>query len=688
MSRHFAERFGINTFDKKRMKQRLPYPVYQKWKNATRKEDVLDRETADMIAHAMKTWAIENGATHYCHWFQPLNGLTAKKHDAFLDQTEDHEPIARFSGKELIKGEPDASSFPSGGMRSTFEARGYTYWDCTANTFIVDNIMYIPSIFVSFNGETLDKKGPLLKSMDYLSSHANRVYNLMSDLHSYRCRVKVGLEQEFFLIDAELYHKRPDLMGCGRTLVGAAPAKIQLHDHYFGAFTERVSAFYVDVNDALWELGIYAKTEHNESAPCQFELAVLHDNANISIDNNLMVMEVLKKCAKQHGLVCLLHEKPFHYINGSGKHNNWSIATNFGENLFEPGPDPGCNTRFLLYTSAVIAAVDEFAGLLRFAASGPSNDERLGAGEAPPAIISIYLGSTIENALRSMTGRVTAADCSQPQSFKIANLQYAPHDGTDRNRTSPFAFTGNKFEFRMLGSSFSAADVNIALSTAVGRVLKGIADRLEEVEKDQREDLARQICAELISQHERILFSGDGYSEAWVDEAARRGLPNLKTYRESVEVLREEKVQELYEEADIYSRREINALYNIAIEEIIHYHTQEFGTMVRLMNSDILPNIYAELVDLGQVVEVTSNSAVQRRFDKLNVQLEGLINGTDALEEAFAAARLLKGAEAADALEALKEDMADLRAQVDDIEPHLSRKNRSLPTYEEIFSAI
>lgn len=688
MSKHFAERFGINTFDKKRMKQKLPYPVYQKWKNATRKEDVLDRDTADMIAHAMKTWAIENGATHYCHWFQPLNGLTAKKHDAFLDQTEDHEPIARFSGKELIKGEPDASSFPSGGMRSTFEARGYTYWDCTANTFIVDNIMYIPSIFVSFNGETLDKKGPLLKSMDYLSDHANRVYNLMSDVHSYRCRVKVGLEQEFFLIDEDLYHKRPDIMGCGRTLVGAAPAKVQLHDHYFGAFPDRVNAFYADVNEALWDLGIFAKTEHNEAAPCQFELAVLFDNANISIDNNLMVMEVLKKCARKHGLVCLLHEKPFRYINGSGKHNNWSIATNFGENLFEPGPDPFANTRFLLYTSAVIAAVDEYAGLLRFAASGPSNDERLGAGEAPPAIISVYLGSTIENAIRSVLGKGSPEVCNQPQAFKIAHLQYAPHDDTDRNRTSPFAFTGNKFEFRMLGSSFSAADVNIALSTAVGSILKCIADRLEKVDKDAREALAREICAELISQHDRVLFSGDGYSDAWVEEAARRGLPHLRTYRESVEVLRENKVQSLFEEADIYSRREINALYNIAIEEIINYHTQEFGTMVRLMNSDIIPTIYTELVDLGRVAKISDNPAVKRRFEKLNGQLESLINQTDAFEQAYARARTMTGSEAADRFEALKGEMARLRAEVDDIEPHLSRKNRILPTYEDIFNAI
>ena len=682
--------FGISTFDKKRMKKSLPYPTYIKWKNAVRKEEALDIQTADSIAHAMKEWAIENGATHYAHWFQPLNGMTAKKQDAFLDRGKDQESIIRFSGSELIKGEPDASSFPSGGMRSTFEARGYTYWDYTANSFIIDKVMYIPSIFVSFRGETLDKKYPLLKSMDFISEQGTRVVNFFSEEHIYRLRTKVGLEQEFFLIDKEVYEKRQDLRNTGRTLIGAKPPKTQEESqHYFGLIPERVSNFYSDVDEELWKLGIFAKTEHNEVAPCQFELAILYENTNVAIDDNQICMEVLKKTALKHGLVCLLHEKPFKGMNGSGKHNNWSVTTNYGQNLFDPGDNPENNILFLLFVTAVMEAVDDYAGLLRFASASPRNDYRLGGDEAPPSILSIFMGLDLERLLLSFVDE-NIDPTIESNDFKIHNLKEVPHDLTDRNRTSPFAYTGNKFEFRMLGSSQSAADINIVLNTAVGSVLQRYADTLEEEKEENRREKAFSLVRETIKKHQRILYGGDNYSKEWEEEAERRGLPNYKTFLDSIIACMKDAKFEIFEENNILKRREMEALFTIGIDNIIDTHLLELRTIEWLMNKDIIPAARDELIDMAKVLDYVENPAIENRIQHLNDLIKQLMDGTNSLNEYFE-----KQKEIEDKLERavfIQENMLPfldkIRKSADEIERLCSSRNYDLPSYEEIFLSI
>lgn len=682
--------FGISTFDKKRMKKSLPYPTYIKWKNAVRKEEALDIQTADSIAHAMKEWAIENGATHYAHWFQPLNGMTAKKQDAFLDRGKDQESIIRFSGSELIKGEPDASSFPSGGMRSTFEARGYTYWDYTANSFIIDKVMYIPSIFVSFRGETLDKKYPLLKSMDFISEQGTRVVNFFSEEHIYRLRTKVGLEQEFFLIDKEVYEKRQDLRNTGRTLIGAKPPKTQEESqHYFGLIPERVSNFYSDVDEELWKLGIFAKTEHNEVAPCQFELAILYENTNVAIDDNQICMEVLKKTALKHGLVCLLHEKPFKGMNGSGKHNNWSVTTNYGQNLFDPGDNPEENILFLLFVTAVMEAVDDYAGLLRFASASPRNDYRLGGDEAPPSILSIFMGLDLERLLLSFVDE-NIDPTIESNDFKIHNLKEVPHDLTDRNRTSPFAYTGNKFEFRMLGSSQSAADINIVLNTAVGSVLQRYADALEEEKVENRREKAFSLVRETIKKHQRILYGGDNYSKEWEEEAERRGLPNYKTFLDSIIACMKDAKFEIFEENNILKRREMEALFTIGIDNIIDTHLLELRTIEWLMNKDIIPAARDELIDMAKVLDYVENPAIENRIQHLNDLIKQLMDGTNSVNEYFE-----KQKEIEDKLERavfIQENMLPfldkIRKSADEIERLCSSRNYDLPSYEEIFLSI
>lgn len=682
--------FGISTFDKKRMKKSLPYPTYIKWKNAVRKEEALDIQTADSIAHAMKEWAIENGATHYAHWFQPLNGLTAKKQDAFLDRGKDQESIIRFSGSELIKGEPDASSFPSGGMRSTFEARGYTYWDYTANSFIIDKVMYIPSIFVSFRGETLDKKYPLLKSIDFISEQGTRVVNFFSEEHIYRLRTKVGLEQEFFLIDKEVYEKRQDLRNTGRTLIGAKPPKTQEESqHYFGLIPERVSNFYSDVDEELWKLGIFAKTEHNEVAPCQFELAILYENTNVAIDDNQICMEVLKKTALKHGLVCLLHEKPFKGMNGSGKHNNWSVTTNYGQNLFDPGDNPENNILFLLFVTAVMEAVDDYAGLLRFASASPRNDYRLGGDEAPPSILSIFMGLDLERLLLSFVDE-NIDPAIESNDFKIHNLKEVPHDLTDRNRTSPFAYTGNKFEFRMLGSSQSAADINIVLNTAVGSVLQRYADALEEEKVENRREKAFSLVRETIKKHQRILYGGDNYSKEWEEEAERRGLPNYKTFLDSIIACMNDAKFEIFEENNILKRREMEALFTIGIDNIIDTHLLELRTIEWLMNKDIIPAARDELIDMAKVLDYVENPAIENRIQHLNDLIKQLMDGTNSVNEYFE-----KQKEIEDKLERavfIQENMLPfldkIRKSADEIERLCSSRNYDLPSYEEIFLSI
>lgn len=548
--KHPFDDFGINLFSECVMKECLPHPIYKKWKTATRKEDALDRPTADAIAHAMKTWAMDKGATHFTHWFQPLTGSTAEKHDSFIEPGDHDQPISRFSGKSLIKGEGDASSFPSGGLRATFEARGYTYWDCTSPAFLRDNVLCIPTIFVSYNGETLDKKAPLLKSAEAISKQATRIVNLFKDKDIKHVNAMVGLEQEYFLIDKRMYLERKDLVHTGRTLFGSMPPKsMDIRGHYFGSIPSRVQAFMTEVDEELWKLGIYAKTEHNEVAPCQFEIAPLFIDANVAVDQNLIIMDVLKKKADKHGMACLLHEKPFQGVNGSGKHNNWSLVTDDGQNLLEPGDRPHENIRFLLFVCAIIEAVDTYPELLRMAASCYGNDYRLGADEAPPAVVSICMGDELEIILEKLrNGEHEIKPDVETQPYAIANLSYVPKDTSDRNRTSPFAFTGNKFEFRMVGSSRSASTTNIILNSIVADSLRSIADTLQQYKYiDDIRKKSLDICRDILRKHSRILFSKDGYSEEWLQEAQERGLPNIKHYVDSIYSMLDDKAVEMFE---------------------------------------------------------------------------------------------------------------------------------------------
>lgn len=683
--------FAKMTFNKQKMKERLPYPIYLKWKNAIRNQQDLDRETADAIAHAMKTWAIENGATHYAHWFFPLNGATAKKHESFMDRTDDLEPMIRFSGKELIKGEPDASSFPSGGMRSTFEARGYTYWDCTANSFIIDNILYIPSIFVSYRGERLDKRGPLLESMNLVGHYGAEIANLFArDEKTYRVRPKVGLEQEFFLVDEKLAQKRPDIINCDCTLVGAEPAKGQdLDDHYFGSIPKRVMDFYADLNAELYKLGIYAKTEHNEAAPCQFEIAVLFENSNVTIDNNHLCMSLLRKTAKKHGLKCILHEKPFKGVNGSGKHNNYSLATNYGLNCFDPGDNPQENLLFLVFLTAMLASADKYATLLRVASSSPSNDARLGAQEAPPAIISIFLGEDLEEVLRSIEEgdfkpKMDVAD------IKINNLAYVPRDLSDRNRTSPFAFTGNKFEFRMLGSSLSAADVNIVLNTAMADTLEGYVDRLKGLEGEDLKKETYQLIREELKNHQRILYSGDNYSDQWKQEAQRRGLPCYGTFHEAVKALKDDKSIELFVKHKIFTKEELYALYEVCMEEVVKVHGLEARTLLSILQKDLIPSVIEEINFVSQAFRLVDSQALTSHLEKLTRGLDRLYQEKEVLKSQLETCKKLDSIdEKADYLQGqVVEELKKIREISDGLEEEISRGNWSLPSYEDLFNSV
>lgn len=692
MDTNYYEHFGAMSFNKKKMRERLPYPIYLKWKNAIRNEESLDRETADAIAHAMKEWAIENGATHYCHWFQPLNGLTAKKHDAFLDRTDRQEAIYRFSGKELIKGESDGSSFPSGGMRSTFEARGYTYWDATANSFIIDRILYIPTIFVSYNGEKLDKKAPLLESMNLLSKYGSKVVNLFEKKEfTYRMKTKVGLEQEFFLIDLDLYNQRSDLKSCGRTLVGAgAPKGQEMDDHYFGSIPRRVMEFYEDLNEKLWALGVYAKTEHNEVAPGQYELVVLFENVNISVDYNQLLMSLLKRVARDHGLACLLHEKPFAGINGSGKHNNYSLSTNYGLNVFDPGKDPENNIVFLLFMAAMIEAVDDYAPLLRVASSGPSNDYRLGGLEAPPAIISIFLGNDLEELFMDLAHEEYTAKKPNLNPLKINSLGYTPRDTSDRNRTSPFAFTGNKFEFRMLGSSNSSADSNIVINTILAHSLRKMYDQLKEYDGSHLlEDKARDLVRQIILKHERILYSKDNYSQEWVNEAQKRGLPNLATYYEAIHSWLDKDLMDIFSEYDIFSETEARALYEIGLETIANYHSLEAKAFLTMLTKDVEPAVMKELQGLVQLNAALQNKGIQLRIDILNKELEDLMMRHHSLRDEYRKTYTMETEERASYLQKeVVPQMIEIRKIADLLESMTSRENWTIPTYEDIFTAL
>lgn len=624
------EQFGTKIFHEKEMQARLPRPVYLSWKKTLANEGTLDRPTADAIAHAMKLWAIEQGATHFTHWFQPMTGGTAEKHDSFIEKDQYNEPFTRFSGKMLIKGEPDASSFPNGGLRATFEARGYTYWDVTSPVFIRDNVLCIPTVFVSYGGEALDRKEPLLKSVEAINKASTRIVNLLGDKDVRSCHVSVGLEQEYFLIDRKYFEQRLDLKLCGRTLFGTpAPKRQELDDHYFGSIPSRVSAFMKEVNQELWKLGIYAKTEHNEVAPCQFEIAHIFNTVNIAIDQNQLTMDILRKTAAKHGLACLLHEKPFAGLNGSGKHNNYSIITDTGLNLFSPGEKPAENIRFLVFVCAFIAAVNTYPILLRMSASCPGNDHRLGANEAPPAIISIYLGSYIEDILYHLTDANYKRKVEEKTEFSpVSGLSYIPHDNTDRNRTSPVAFTGNKFEFRMLGSSMSASFANTVLNAMIAEQLNKIADQLEGIKyiQDVREK-ALEICRSLIIEHKRILFSGDGYSNAWIEEASKRGLPNVVSFIESVQVLDDPKVKNLFTSLGIYSLKELAANKTVLEEQYEQTLTIEVRTLLSMTNKKILPAMVQQLNHFAQAT--ASLPSIPTYYTKQMSELSQLIDEVD-----------------------------------------------------------
>lgn len=695
INKHPFDDFGINLFSENVMKECLPHPVYQKWKTATRKEDALDRPTADAIAHAMKTWAMEKGATHFTHWFQPLTGSTAEKHDSFIEPGDFNQPISRFSGKSLIKGEGDASSFPSGGLRATFEARGYTYWDCTSPAFLRDNVLCIPTIFVSYNGETLDKKAPLLKSAEAISKQATRIVNLFKDKDIKQVIAMVGLEQEYFLVDKALYLQRKDLVHTGRTLFGSMPPKsMDLRGHYFGSIPSRVQAFMEEVDEELWKLGIYAKTEHNEVAPCQFEIAPLFIDANVAVDQNLIIMDVLKKKADKHGLACLLHEKPFQGVNGSGKHNNWSLVTDDGQNLLEPGDRPHENIRFLLFVCAIIEAVDKYPELLRMAASCYGNDYRLGADEAPPAVVSICMGEDLEAILEKIRiGENELSTVVETKAYAIANLSYVPKDTSDRNRTSPFAFTGNKFEFRMVGSSRSASTTNIILNSIVADSLSRIADELQGIKYiDDVRKKSLDICRDILQKHHRILFSGDGYSEEWLTEAQQRGLPNIKHYIDSIPALCSEKAVAMFDRMKVYNEAELQARVDILVEEYRKSVKVEVLTLLDMSKKEILPALVKEI---KFYTDAQNSLGFEQAYYKRKIEhLLTLLNAFDAQYHELKN-KMKERQQYPDNMEkALYLDnivipqMKKLRDIIDQIEDAISSEHYPYPTYDDMFTSM
>ena len=610
---NLVENFGSMVFNEKAMRRYMRPEAFAKLKRATDTGAQMDPETADAVAAAMKTWAVEHGATHYAHWFQPHTGFTAEKHESFISPDGEGGVLLEFSGKELIRGEADGSSFPTGGLRATFEARGYTAWDPTSYAFIKDGVLCIPTAFCSYGGHALDKKTPLLRSMDALNQQATRLLSILgTDCGG--VYATVGLEQEYFLIDRDRYNRRKDLIYTGHTLLGSRPPKGQeLDDHYYGALKIRVADFMHDLNEELWRLGIPAKTEHNEVAPAQHELAPVYAKCNIAVDHNQLTMEVMKKVAKRHGLTCLLHEKPFAGINGSGKHNNWGLATDTGVNLFSPGKTPEENLRFLIFVCAVVQAVDDYQDLLRFSVSCASNDNRLGGFEAPPAIISMFLGEDLERVLRSYAGG-EAVDSRSGGMLRLGAgaVLDIPKDNTDRNRTSPFAFTGNKFEFRSLGSSMSAADCNTVLNTIMAESLRQFADRLEGAE--DRNAAAAALIRDTVRAHERILFSGNGYSQEWLEEAQRRGLSNYPSSAEAIPHLLDEKNVALFERHRVMSQRELRAVEEVLLENYCKQIRIDANVMSEMVRRDVIPAVLGYQRELAETIDAKHRLSSVRRF--------------------------------------------------------------------------
>ena len=639
-----SELFGINVFNDSVMKEYLPTDVYKILKSTIKEGKTIDSSIADTVASAMKEWAISKGATHFTHWFQPLTGITAEKHDSFISPTDDGHIIMEFSGKELIKGEPDASSFPSGGLRATFEARGYTAWDPSSYAFVKDETLCIPTAFCSYTGEALDQKTPLLRSMDAINKQALRIIKLFGHDDVKRINATVGPEQEYFLVDKAMYEKRPDLIFCGRTLIGSMPPKGQeMDDHYFGVLKPRVAAFMRELDSELWKLGVLAKTEHNEAAPSQHELAPIFTTTNIAADHNQLTMEMMKKTALRHGLVCLLHEKPFDGVNGSGKHNNWSLSTDTGINFLKPGKNPEENPLFLLSLAAVIKAVDEHQELLRISVATAGNDHRLGANEAPPAIISIFLGEELTDVLTSIAKGVHHDNTERiKMNMGSEVIPSIRKDNTDRNRTSPFAFTGNKFEFRMLGSASSISDTNVMLNTMVAEVFSIFADRLEKADDFKKE--INLIIKEVVEQNGRIIFNGDGYSEEWEREAEKRGLLNLRSTVDAIPLLKSEKNIEMFEKHKVLNRTELNSRVDIILENYTKTLHIEALTLIDMMNREVIPAITAYTDKLCRAVLNKNslggiNSTVERELiARLNAANKEIYTLTGELKMAVASA--------------------------------------------------
>lgn len=694
---NIPELFGINVFNDKEMRKRLSKDIYESLYNTIEQHKDLDIKIANEVAAAMKDWAIEHGATHYTHWFQPLTGLTAEKHDSFLSPQPDGSVIMDFSGKELIKGESDASSFPSGGVRATFEARGYTAWDPTSYAFIKDDSLCIPTVFCSYTGEMLDKKTPLLKSIELVSRESLRLIRLFGDTESTRVIPTVGAEQEYFLVDKKLYDKRKDLIFTGRTLFGAsAPKGQELEDHYFGVLKPRVKAYMKELDEELWKIGVYAKTEHNEVAPAQHELAPVYCSTNIATDHNQITMEMMKKVALRHGMVCLLHEKPFNGVNGSGKHNNWSLGTDTGVNLFKPGKKPYENKQFLMFLASVLRAVDEHQDLLRYSVAGAGNDHRLGGNEAPPAIVSVYLGEEIETIVNCIIDGV------EYDGVKVGKMRTGVNvlpdfkmDTADRNRTSPFAFTGNKFEFRMLGSSMSISTANVILNTIAADVIREFADRLEAC--DDFESEVDAILKETFTAHSRIIFSGNNYSEDWVREAQSRGLLNLKSTVDVLPYFDSEKNIELFERNKIFNGKEVHARCEIAYENYAKTLNIEANTMLDMAKRDILPAVMkysgklADTLVMKKKLDMDiSTDAAKISLDRINALCSSLSSSIDKLE-----ADMSRCPAGEDMIELARyfnsviiPDMNELRASADKLETIVDSSDWPFPVYSDLMFNI
>lgn len=699
MAQNIPELYGSLVFNDKVMRSKLPKDMYKALKKTIESGTHLELDVANSVAVAMKEWATENGATHYTHWFQPMTNVTAEKHDSFISPTGDGQVIMDFSGKELVKGEPDASSFPSGGLRATFEARGYTAWDPTSPAFIKDGTLYIPTAFCSYSGEALDKKTPLLRSMQTLDKEATKLLHIIGNKDVKHVNTTVGPEQEYFLVDKELYKQRKDLVFCGRTLIGApAPKGQEMEDHYFGALKPRVAAYMHDLDVELWKLGIPAKTKHNEVAPAQHELAPVFDTTNVAVDHNQLTMEVMKKVADKHGLVCLLHEKPFEGINGSGKHNNWSMITDTGVNILDPGKTPAENTQFLIFLTAVIKAVDEYADVLRISVASAGNDHRLGANEAPPAVVSVFLGDELTEVLKSIeNGEYFAGSRAVQMDIGAKVLPHFVKDNTDRNRTSPFAFTGNKFEFRMLGSEASVANPNIILNTAVAECVHQFAEQLKDVPEDKMEDAIHELIKKTIIDHKRVIFNGNGYTDEWIEEATKRGLFNLKSTPDALPQWIADKNIELFTKYHIFTKEEIESRYEIWLESYSKILNIESNTMVEMVQKDFLPSVFtyidkvaATAVAKKSVVSDVSTASEGKLIKELSQLADEISTGLETLRadtaKALATEDPLANAKAYQTV--VLSDMDELRKSVDAAETLIPDALLPYPTYDKLLFSV